>query len=157
MGKILSLDQSSISGFAIFEDDKCNDDFLLISYGLYRAKGNTFEEKIVDICNYFDILIHEEQIDLLLLEDVQAQSNTLTYGKLSRLIGALIELANINNIEYKIIHSSTWRKGIGIKGKDRKTLKNQSKQYVFNKYGITVKDDISDAIAIGTYYLLNNE
>lgn len=157
MSKILSLDQSSTSGFAIFEDDECNDDFLLISYGLYRAKGNTFEEKIIDICNYFDILIHEEQIDLLLLEDVQSQSNTLTYGKLSRLIGALIELANMNNIEYKIIHSSTWRKGLGIKGKDRKTLKEQSKQYVFNKYGITVNDDVSDAIAIGTYYLLNNE
>ena len=157
MAKILSLDQATLTGFAIFENDEYNDDFLLISYGLYRAKGNTFEEKIVDICNYFDILIHEEEIDLILLEDVQAQSNTLTYGKLSRLIGALIELANINNIEYKIIHSSTWRKGIGIKGKDRKTLKNQSKQYVFNKYGITVKDDISDAIAIGTYYLLNNE
>lgn len=157
MSKILSLDQATLTGFAIFEDDECNDDFILISYGLYRAKGNTFEEKIIDICNYFDILIHEEQIDLLLLEDVQAQSNTLTYGKLSRLIGALIELANMNNIEYKIIHSSTWRKGLGIKGKDRKVLKEQSKQYVFNKYGIAVKDDISDAIAIGTYYLLNNE
>lgn len=157
MSKILSLDQATLTGFAVFENDEYNDDFLLISYGLYRAKGNTFEEKIIDVCNYFDILIHNEEIDLILLEDVQAQSNTLTYGKLSRLIGALIELANINNIEYKIIHSSTWRKGLGIKGKDRKTLKEQSKQYVLNKYGIIVKDDISDAIAIGTYYLLNNE
>lgn len=151
--KILSLDQSTKTGFAVFEDDEYNDDFLLVSYGLYRAKGNTFEEKIIDICNYFDILIHEEQIDLLLLEDVQAQTNTNTYGKLSRLVGALIELANINNIEYKIIHSSTWRKGLIIKGRDRKMLKQQSQQYILDKYGIEVQDDVADAICIGTYFL----
>ena len=88
-----------------------------------------------------------------MLEDVQAQTNTNTYGKLSRLIGALIELANINNIEYKIIHSSTWRKGLIIKGRDRKMLKQQSQQYILDKYGIEVQDDVADAICIGTYFL----
>ena len=157
MTVLLALDQATKTGFSIFEKNEWEDDFKLLSYGLYRAKGDTFENKIIDVCDYFDILIHEYQIDIILIEDVQAQSNTLTYGKLSRLVGALIELSNINEINYNIIHSSTWRSELNIKGKTRKELKENSQKYVKNKYGLDVPDDVADSICIGTYYLMKEE
>ena len=32
-------------------------------------------------------------------------------------------------------------------------LKQQSQQYILDKYGIEVQDDVADAICIGTYFL----
>ena len=157
MSRILALDQATKTGFSIFEKNEWEEDFKLLRYGLYRAKGGTFEDKIINICDYFDRLIHEYQVDIILLEDVQAQTNTLTYGKLSRLVGALIELSNINEINYNIIHSSSWRSGLNIKGKTRKELKASSQKFVFKKYGLDVPDDVADSICIGTYYLMKEE
>lgn len=155
MIKVLSLDQATITGYSVFEYDEQNDDFQLIKYGAYKSKGKTFDNKIIDICDYIEKLIIDFEIDLLLIEDVQLQSNVLTFGKLSRLIGGLIELSNKRNVDILIIKPSEWRKGLKIKGKKRDELKSNSKKYVLDKYGINVSDDISDAILIGTYYFDN--
>lgn len=152
MIRVLSLDQATITGYSIFEHDNENDDFQLIKYGVYKSNGKIFDNKIVNICDYVEKLIDDFEISLLIIEDVQLQSNVMTFGKLSRLIGGLIELSNKKNIEILIIKPSEWRKGLGIKGKKREELKLNSRKYVLNKYGIDVTDDISDSILIGTYY-----
>ena len=71
-------------------------------------------------------------------------------------MGGLLEVAHKHCVFYEVVHSSTWRKGLGIKGKKREELKGASKQYVLDRYGIDVSDDVADSICIGTYYLLNN-
>ena len=71
-------------------------------------------------------------------------------------MGGLLEVAHKHCVFYEVVHSSTWRKGLGIKGRKREELKNASKQYVLDRYGIDVSDDVADSICIGTYYLLNN-
>ena len=110
---------------------------------------------IKGICGEF-YSCKEEKIDLIILEDVQKQVNQKTFGDLNKLMGGLLEVAHKHCVFYEVVHSSTWRKGLGIKGKKREELKSASKQYVLDRYGIDVSDDVADSICIGTYYLLNN-
>ena len=60
-------------------------------------------------------------------------------------------------IACEIINSSVWRKGLEIKGKKRDELKEKAKEYVFNKYGLTVEEDVAESICIGTYYFTTLE
>ena len=65
---------------------------------------------------------------------------------------------NFPHIKIEYVHSGTWRKTCGIKtgrGIKREMLKLASITFVKEKYGITVNDDVADAICIG-YHTLNN-
>ncbi len=153
MKTILSLDQAMRCGVSVFSDDEQDDDFKLIHYECYIAKGQNYDLKIFDLCDYIEELFKKYDIDFCVLEDIQCQLSSNTFKKLAELQGAIIHTCYKYNVNYKLIHSSTWRSGLKIKGKKREELKEQSKKYVLNKYGIDVTDDISDSICIGTYYL----
>lgn len=150
--KILSVDQSTTSsGYCIMEIFPDNT-YELLSYGLYKPKGDV-EERILDTCNFFSDVIKKENIKLCVLENVQSQSNPSTFRLLAMLLGALIEMIDVNGSEYVIVAPSTWRKILPTKrGMKRKELKALSKQYVLDEFKITVNDDISDSICIGIWF-----
>ena len=154
MTKILVLDQATSTGVSVFETNE--EGFELLWHCCIKVKGNSMVEKMFSLCDHIEEIIKEEKIDLIILEDVQKQVNQKTFGDLNKLMGGLLEVAHKHCVFYEVVHSSTWRKGLGIKGKKREELKSASKQYVLDRYGIDVSDDVADSICIGTYYLLNN-
>ena len=151
--KILGLDQSSnYTGFAIFEDDK------LIKYGLFDVhdikkdtNGDLFYlEKIQNNLMFLDRIIKEYNIDFVAIEDIQKQTNILTYKKLAWLQGNLVQYLYNLGIKFTIISPSKWRSILGIKGRGRTVVKKNTIKYVEDKFNINIKkDDESDAIAIG--------
>lgn len=153
MSIIISLDQAKVTGVAVFDNKK------LIKHTSINSNEDDYEKVIFDIAEKVQSLIDEHEPEIILLEDVANQTNSATHKKLSMLLGALILLCNINQVKYKIIHSSTWRsiirKHIEVSKKrlKRTEWKSLSKQLVKDKYNLTVKDDISDAICMGLYYI----
>ena len=151
---ILVLDQATTSGYAVFEINNWEDDAILVEHGHYTAKGSDFEEKIFDLCNFVSKLINEREIDFVVLENVQAQSNINTHKKLCMLLGALLELCDVEKVKYDIVSSNTWRTLIKPKkGMKRKELKQLAQKFVLDKYGIETTEDEADSICLGTYYL----
>lgn len=153
MSIIISLDQAKVTGVAVFDSKK------LIKHTSINSNEDDYEKVIFDIAEKVQSLIDKHEPEIILLEDVANQTNSATHKKLSMLLGALILLCNINQVKYKIIHSSTWRniirKHIEVSKKrlNRTEWKSLSKQLVKDKYNLTVKDDISDAICMGLYYI----
>ena len=153
--KILSIDQSlNCSGYCICESDNLN----LRKCTFYKPKCVKSVEKMYKICIFFNQVIQEENIDLVLLEDVQSQLSIKTFKLLSMLLGALIEVVNENQCEYMIIPPATWRKILNPKkGMKRKDLKELSKQYVRDRFNLEVNDDVADSICMLCYFIENHE
>ena len=152
---VISLDQSiTKTGISVFESNECDDDFKLIEYELFITKGDT-EQKIFKTAIKLQDLILKYNPTKVLLEDIQLQMNVNTYKSLSQLQGVLFFLCYGMKIACEIINASVWRKGLEIKGKNRDEFKQKAKEYVFNKYGLTVEDDVAESICIGTYYFIS--
>lgn len=108
MKKILSLDQStSKTGFAIFEDNK------LIEYGVIRPSKKINDNNMISVFLKIVKKVEEVKPDIVLLEDVYLKKgktfNIQTHKTLSNLQGMLISYFILNQIEYSIIHPSTWK------------------------------------------------
>ena len=96
-----------------------------------------------------------------IIEDVQITMNAATAKSLLGLQFMIEVYAHRNNIQCETIRTTKWRKILGLSNSrtlDRKAKKQETIDYVKNKYGIeVVRDDESDAIAIGTAFLLEKE
>ena len=112
---IIALDQSiSKTGVSVFESNECDDDFKLIEYELFVAKGDT-EQKIFKTAIKLQNLILKYRPTKILLEDIQLQVNVSTYKSLSQLQGALFFVCYGMAIKCEIVTPSVWRKGLEIK------------------------------------------
>ena len=63
-------------------------------------------------------------------------------------------------IEIEYIEVVTWRSKINLKigrGIKRDNLKEQSKNYVLNKYNIEANDDVCDSICLMDAYFVDNK
>lgn len=154
--KVLAFDQAKNTGYAVFENDN-----LLIS-GVIKSTHKDYLNVTDEIAGKLCALINAHKPDVLLLEDVQAQSNLKTHKDLSMLLGALRQVGVLEGLTVKILHTSTWRtflrKRYGITGRPKRTeWKKYSKQFVLDEYNKKVKDDEADAIAIGYYYISKGE
>lgn len=71
--------------------------------------------------------------------------------KISELLGIVRGWCINNTATFREVTPSVWRKRVGLKqgATKREELKQESVEYVLNKYGIDVIDDIADAICIG--------
>ena len=56
-------------------------------------------------------------------------------------------------IPHELIHSSSWKSGLNIKGRDRAAQKRNAQAYVEEVYKLKVSQDESDAICIGSHYI----
>lgn len=154
--KLLSLDQSSrITGWSVFADGA------LQEYGKLDAEkaGPEIGKRLSYIKEKIKSLIEKYQIELILIEDIQLQNtignNVVTYQRLAYVQAIIIELANSLSIPYEIIHSSSWKSTLGIRGKARAEQKRNAQQWVVNTYSIKATQDECDSICIGSAYLLN--
>lgn len=158
MNRILALDQAKHTGYAVFELKDTNE-YELIDYGVLDSKFENYELVALDISKKVQSLINKYNPKVLLLEDVQNQSNPSSFKKLSMLLGVLLKTSHLNNIPYEIYSCNTWRKilrnNLPYHGKriQRTEWKKASKQFALDTYGIKVNNDIADAICIGLYYL----
>ena len=159
--KILTLDQStSCTGYSIFDNGE------LIEYGAIRPSKKICEVNMHSMFLRVADLIDKVNPDKILIEDVYLKMqkvynpktksfewrfNVATHKVLSNLQGMLIAYFVLHQIEFEVIHPSTWQKIIKKKGK---VEKEDTKSFVNKKYSTNIKNDnVTDSIAIGLYYL----
>ena len=151
MANILALDQSSrVTGYAVFRDGS------LIDSGTFTTTNDFIPDRLVQIRKKVISLIEFHNIDKVLLEDIQMQTqvnNVATHKVLAEVLGVLEELCAERNIPHELIHSSTWKSGLDIKGRDRAAQKKNAQAYVSEVYNLKVSQDESDAICIGSHYV----
>jgi len=154
--RILAFDQATnISGWAVFDGKE------LIQCGKMAMNYATSVEKIEGMRQWIASMIEMWNPDRVAIEDIQLQqfgpksSNNIegvtTYKTLAHLQGVILNYFFINNIQYDIIHTATWRKFCGVKGKTRSDKKKSAQLLVKDWYDIYVSQDEADAICIGKY------
>lgn len=151
---ILALDQSSqITGYAVFTDGA------LVQSGVFSFDDGHVGKRLVKIRKKVIQLIEEYKPDMLAFEDIQlqAQKNPATYKILAQVLGVLEELATELKIEYVVVHSTSWKSTLKIKGRARAEQKKNAQDYVANTYNKKVTQDESDAICIGTHVVKTQE
>lgn len=151
MANILALDQSSrVSGYAVFKNNQ------LIMSGTFSVTDDSIPSRLVKIRTKVKDLINQYNIDKIILEDIQLQTqtnNVTTYKALAEVLGVLEELSAELGIPHETIFSTSWKAGLNIKGRDRATQKKNAQLFVSENYNLKVSQDESDAICIGTYYI----
>ena len=118
------------------------------------------EERIREMCKEILEQLDEYKPDIIYIEDSWNAANVQTTKLLTRVMGCVFAWAIKNDAEWNCILPSRWRKLCGIEQskKKRSELKQASIDYVYNRYGIKVNDDVGDAIALadGVVNYFNN-
>jgi Holliday junction resolvasome RuvABC endonuclease subunit len=145
--RILSFDQSTkLTGWAFFNNKE------LEGYGIIDgSKIKNLDEKLLFQKNKIIKLYNNFSPDFVIIEDIQYQKNIFTYKELAELLGIISNYFYEHKINYLIIPPSQWKSYCDIKGRKRAEQKENTIQFVKNKFNIDVSDDIADAICIGWY------
>lgn len=161
--KVLALDASTKStGVALYENTK------LVDYKCITASSPDVIKRITKIIKeLYTFLSEHSGVDKIILEEVRPENgvqNLQTHRVLMWLQAAIAFMLHEHfpqtTIEY--VYPSEWRAACGIKngrGIYREQQKAGDIKFVQDTYGITVNDDIADAIGIGHAYVnkLDNE
>ena len=172
--RILALDQStSATGCAFFIDKSLND-YTLIKPKVSMKVDKVITEEEPHLCNikmpkemYDTTLCRttviadkvEEYIkkfkpDVVYFEEIFENRNPNGYRSLARLQGFLCHICHKYNVRYCIIEESKWIKTFGTYTREdsRSDRKADVMKKINDLYGLDINiDDVSDAIAIGTY------
>lgn len=156
MKRVLALDQASkCTGWAIFEEGN------LISHGKISLNDSDIDVRLVQLRQKIQQLIQENNIDEVIYEDIQQQNNVAnnvqTFKILAEVYGVISELFQELQIPHSAVLASSWKSTLGIKGRTRAEQKKNAQNYVEEKYGVHVIQDIADAICIGTHYNMKNK
>lgn len=154
--KFIAIDQASaVTGLAVFENDK------LIQYDIIELKKiKDTSERVHEMIKQIHNHIIKNNVDFVVFEDVSLQTNVSTLILLAQIQGAIINTCVLNNICYSVYKPTFWRSKLNFKQSrnvKRTELKQQAKDYVFNKYGLKLKEDICDAICIGEAFIVESE
>ncbi len=161
---LLSIDASTKStGIAYFVNGK------LTKYDCFTASSTDLIKRIYKIVNSLKTFMLENKTDKIVLEEVipknnqdESHTSNLKTRKALMYLQAQINFMlhdNFSKVEIDYVYPSEWRAAIGIRtgrGIERATLKEADIQFVKDNYGITVNDDIADAICIG-HSIINQE
>ena len=146
--KVLALDQSTTkSGYSYFVDGQYVDSGMIDKS---KSKLSTYERSFEMARDLWKVIRHYKP-ECLVIEDVQNQSNTNTVIILSRLQGMIIGYAEAHKVQTYILLPSQWRKALGYSQGPkvkRAELKQQSLDYVKEKFNLEVCEDQAEAIAI---------
>ena len=150
---LIALDESTTStGYAVFRNST------LIEHGIFSSKSKNVLERVSYIMEEIEKLIKRYKPNDMIIEDVQITMNAATAKSLLGLQFMIEIYAHRNNISCETYRTTKWRKILGLSNSralDRKAKKQETIDYIKNKYDIEIlKDDESDAIAIGVAYLL---
>lgn len=146
--RVMSFDQSTrISGWSLFE----NNEYVCSGVVDMSKSQLATTERSFEMAKRLWKILKEYQPDYLVIEDTQQQNNVQTVITLARLQGMIIGYAEAHGIKVHILLPSAWRKVIGyVQGPKvkRAELKQQSADYVKNKYGFVKSEDENEAIAL---------
>lgn len=152
--KVVALDQaSSISGVAVFSDNKLTDYDLI---DLHKDKNMT--HRVCKMMRELNNYIIKNKPDYVVFEGVSLQTNVSTLLLLAQIQGAIMQTCVVHNIPYTIYKPTEWRSVLHFRqGKSikRAELKRQAQEFVFEKYNLTLEEDICDAICIGKAFVVN--
>ena len=158
---ILAIDASTkSSGIAVYENKN------LKYYTCITSSSTDLFKRIHKMVDEIDKMMNEHQISKLILEEVRpddigGHSNLNTHKALMYLQGAVAMMIHDKypKITIEYLYPSEWRKCCKIKtgrGVVRETVKQRDIRFVQETFGITVNDDIADAIGLGYAYLHPN-
>lgn len=146
--KILSFDQSTnLTGFSLLDNGEYVESGVIDKHSIKDT-----DKRIATMGLAMCKKIKEYQPDMVVIEDIQKQSNTKTVIYLARLQGCVILYCASKGIDLKILHPSEWRRVLeytqGPKVK-REELKQQSRDYVKNTLGLSIEsEDEVEAVCI---------
>lgn len=149
--KLISFDASSKkTGVAEFNNGELNK-FFLIDYSEIKDRDERTKLMVKSILEELNIY----HPDIIVIEDSWNAANVDVTKLLTLIMGSTFGWAVSNNSEWHTLLPSQWRRLCNIDQgkKKREELKQESITYVFNEYGITVNDDVADAVAIGRGYI----
>lgn len=145
--KLITIDGSTKkSGIAFFCNGKYKAHHLL-DYNKDKNIHSRFESMAKGLWSILDIY----KPNVVYMEEIYMANNPQTVKFLTRLQGIVYAWCMIHGCEFNAIHPTSWRSAIGMKqGKNvkRAQLKEQSVNYILDKYGIHVNDDEADALCI---------
>lgn len=155
---ILGIDASTkATGWAVYKDSK------LDTYGCITASSTDLFKRIHKMVDELNQIIANNSISKIILEEVRpddigGRSNLATHRALMWLQGAIAMMVHDNHpkITIEYLYPSEWRKCCKIKtgrGVVRETVKQRDIRFVEETFGITVNDDIADAIGLGYAHL----
>ena len=155
---ILSLDASTKStGFAVYQDAQ------LKHYGCITSTSTDLFKRIHKMVDEIKPLVQEYQINKIVLEEVRpddigGHSSLATHKALMYLQGAICMMVHDSypKVTIDYLYPSEWRKCCKIKtgrGVVRETVKQRDIRFVQETFGLTVNDDIADAIGLGYAHL----
>lgn len=146
----LAVDPSTKStGIAIFDGQE------LKHYDCITASSTDLFKRIHKMQDEIEKIIIDYKVEKVVIEDVipdDVHSNQNVFNALKWLQGFLVEIFNKNKLPYEFMVANHWRKLCGIKtgaGIRRESLKPKDIAFVKSQFGLTVNDDIADAICIG--------
>lgn len=147
--KVIVCDQSTrCSGWAYF----CDGEY--VTSGLVdmsKSKLDT-DARSFEMAKALWKIMKKYKPEVLIIEQVQNQSNTKTVITLARLAGMLIGYAEAHGVKTYTIEPAKWRSALsyrqGPKVK-RAELKQQSLDYAKEHFGLEVSEDEAEAVCIG--------
>lgn len=149
--RILSLDQASVkSGFAVFDGSD------LLKWGLLAAnKDDESGKRIIEMADKIEELVAKYNPDEVIFEGIQKQQSVQVVIVLARLQGCIIDICRKYHISYSIYQPTTWRSNLQFQqgSAKRSELKRQAVEYVKNAYGLSIGEDVCEAICIGLSHL----
>lgn len=145
---VMSFDQSTrCSGYAVFEDGQ------YVTSGVVDMTKSKLEtdERSFEMAKALWKIIKKYKPEHLIIENVQQQTSPKVVVTLARLQGMVLGYAEAHKVKTHILLPSQWRAVLhyeqGPKVK-RAELKQQSADYVKNKYGFDLPEDENEAIAL---------
>jgi len=136
---------SNKTGVAVARNGK------IIFYNLidcHRTKDR--EDRITEMTKSIVDVLEKFSPDVIYMEDTWVSQNPKASQILTTILGGVRYWSTEHNCIFRTILPSSWRKQLGMNehGAKRNELKQRSIDYVKDKFGIDVTDDISDAICI---------
>ena len=150
--KILSFDQSTVlTGYALFDNG------LLVAHGIIDFhKESDLLLRAKNMWKEIDSLIADVRPDVIIYEGVALQNNAQVLIKLGNLQGHIMASAWRLDIPFVSYLPTTWRKILEFRqggSVKRSELKKQSVALVEETYGVQMKEDEAEAVAIGLAYI----
>ena len=120
-----------------------------VAFGTVKANSKKDTPlRIHDLERWVKKAIKEYQPNLVVIEDIQYQSNNKVYKTLAQLQGVLINACIEENVPYKIVPSVTWKRKAGINQVNRTADKKASMTLASKVVGENVHEDTADAICM---------
>lgn len=154
--KILALDQSTTNvGYCIFNNQEYVESNVIKVHKSNEKKQNEYDfvnKSFQIIIN----LINTYNPDVLVLEEVFAGKSSSVLKQLATLKGMVLGYCYSIQLETCVVYPTQWKSFIRVNG-GRSKEKQDVLNFFEQKYNITInKDDESDAIGIGYYFINKN-